>query len=156
MQMRTTKKEENDNKMELNVQDIMERIPHRYPFLMIDKVLEVNNSEIVAVKNVTAGEEFFQGHFPSHPIMPGVLIVEAMGQAAAVLVNHDLSFKDKVVYFTTIEKAHFRKPVCPGDQLILKVKVEKSRENFWKFNGSAYVNEERVADCNFAAAIVDK
>lgn len=149
-------KAEESKSTTLNLQEIMERIPHRYPFLLLDKVLELNASEIVAVKNVTFGEEFFQGHFPSHPIMPGVLIVEAMAQAACVLVSNCSGFADKAVYFTTIEKAHFRKPVVPGDQLILKVRVERSREKFWKFTGEAYVDEVKVADASFAAALVKR
>lgn len=141
----------------LNVNEIMERIPHRFPFLLIDKVIDIEEGKaITTVKNVTMGEEHFQGHFPGHPIMPGVLILEAMAQSAAVLVNYSGDITDKVVYFSTIEKAQFRKPVTPGDQLILKVEVERNRSNFWKFTGTAYVGDERVANCNFAATIVEK
>lgn len=148
--------QEKEMKTLLNVTEIMERIPHRYPFLLVDKVIGVKEGEsITTVKNVTMSEEFFQGHFPNHPIMPGVLILEAMAQSAAILVNYAGDITDKVVYFSTIEKAQFRKPVTPGDQIIMEVEVERNRSNFWKFSGTAYVLDERVANCNFAATVVE-
>lgn len=140
----------------MNIAEIIARIPHRYPFLLVDKVLEVGPDSITALKNVTFNENFFVGHFPEHPIMPGVLILEALAQTAAILVNADHKYKDKVVYFTTIEKAQFRKPVVPGDTLILQVKIEKARGSFWKFEGTALVNNERVANSSFTATQVDK
>ena len=141
----------------LKIDEIMKRIPHRFPFLLVDKVIAVEeNQSITTIKNVTIGEEFFQGHFPQHPIMPGVLILEAMAQSAAVLVNYKGNIADKVVYFTTIEKGQFRRPVMPGDQLKMKIAVERSRGNLWKFTGDAYVDDERVANGSFSAIIVDK
>lgn len=146
--------------MIIAVNEIMELIPHRYPFLLIDKIIEiVPNTSAVAVKNVTINEGFFQGHFPGHPVMPGVLIVEALAQAAAVFMAHENKemAQNKIVYFASIEKANFRKPVVPGDVLYLHVNLIKQRGgNLWKVSGEAQVSGVRVADAIFSAILVNK
>ena len=137
---------------------IMEMIPHRYPFLMIDRVIDVvRDVSAVGIKNVTVNEPHFQGHFPSRPIMPGVLIVEAMAQTAGVLVVHTLGpeSEGKLVYFMTIDDARFRKPVTPGDTLHIHVLKQRSRGNVWKFKGEARVEGALVAEATFSAMIVD-
>jgi 3-hydroxyacyl-[acyl-carrier-protein] dehydratase len=137
---------------------IMEMIPHRYPFLMIDRVIDVvRDASAVGIKNVTVNEPHFQGHFPSRPIMPGVLIVEAMAQTAGVLVVHTLGpeSEGKLVYFMTIDDARFRKPVTPGDTLHIHVVKQRSRGNVWKFKGEARVEGALVAEATFSAMIVD-
>ncbi len=137
---------------------IMEMIPHRYPFLMIDRVVDVvRDVSAVGIKNVTVNEPHFQGHFPSRPIMPGVLIVEAMAQTAGVLVVHTLGpeSEGKLVYFMTIDDARFRKPVTPGDTLHIHVLKQRSRGNVWKFKGEARVEGALVAEATFSAMIVD-
>ena len=142
----------------IDIGRIMEMIPHRYPFLMIDRVIEtIPDSNATAVKNVTIDEPFFQGHFPAHPVMPGVLIIESMAQTAAVLVVHTLGKKaeGKLVYFTSIETARFRKPVTPGDSLRIHVNKERNRGGLWKFNGKAEVDGAIVAEATFSAMILD-
>ena len=137
---------------------IMEMIPHRYPFLMIDRVVDVvRDASAVGIKNVTVNEPHFQGHFPSRPIMPGVLIVEAMAQTAGVLVVHTLGpeSEGKLVYFMTIDDARFRKPVTPGDTLHIHVLKQRSRGNVWKFKGEGRVAGVLVAEATFSAMIVD-
>lgn len=143
---------------EIDVMRIMEMIPHRYPFLMIDRVKDIKTGEsAVGVKNVTATEPHFQGHFPGHPIMPGVLIIEAMAQTAAVLVVHTLgaASEGKLVYFMTVDNARFRKPVVPGDTLEIAVTKIRSRGNVFKFEGVAKVGETVMAEATFAAMIMD-
>lgn len=142
----------------IDINGIMQRIPHRYPFLLIDKVRELVPSEsAVGVKNVTVNEQFFQGHFPGHPIMPGVLIIEAMAQTAAVVVIEGLDGKDEsLVYFMTIDSARFRKPVRPGDTLNIHVVRQQSRGNVWKFKGEARVDGQLMAEATFAAMIVEQ
>jgi 3-hydroxyacyl-[acyl-carrier-protein] dehydratase len=138
--------------------EIMELIPHRYPFLMIDRVEDIRvDVSAVGVKNVTINEPFFQGHFPERPIMPGVLIIEAMAQTAAVLVVETLerAAAGKLVYFMTIDMARFRKPVVPGDTLRILVSKLRNRRNVWKFRGEARVGSKLVADATFSAMIVD-
>lgn len=138
--------------------EIMELIPHRYPMLMIDRVEDIQlDVSAVGIKNVTINEHFFQGHFPKQPIMPGVLIVEAMAQTAAVFVVETLerAAAGKLVYFMTIDEARFRKPVVPGDTLKIHVSKIKSRRNVWKFRGEAQVKGVKVADAIFSAMIVD-
>ena len=143
----------------IEINRIREMIPHRYPMLMVDKVTDiiVDNSA-VGIKNVSINEPHFQGHFPSHPIMPGVMIVESMAQTAAVLVVHTLGpeAEGKLVYFMSIDKARFRKPVNPGVTMLVKVNKIRCRGLVWKFRGEATVNNQIVAEADFAAMVVDK
>ncbi|WP_456115321.1 3-hydroxyacyl-ACP dehydratase FabZ [Skermanella mucosa] len=137
----------------------MEMIPHRYPMLMIDRVTNVvANVSAVGVKNVTINEHFFQGHFPQRPVMPGVLIVEAMAQTAGVLVVHTLGAdaEGKLVYFMSIDDARFRKPVTPGDTVYIHVTKLQHRRNVWKFKGEAKVNGVLCSEATFAAMILDE
>ena len=139
-----------------DIMQVMEMIPHRYPMLMIDRVRDlVPDVSAVGLKNVTINEGFFQGHFPRQPVMPGVLIVEAMAQTAAVLVVQTLdgSVAGKLVYFMSIDSCRFRKPVEPGDQLEIKVKKQRSRGPFWKFTGEVFVAGTLVAEATFSAMI---
>lgn len=143
---------------DIGIERIMEMIPHRYPFLLIDKVIDVRlNESAVGVKNVTINENFFQGHFPQRPVMPGVLIIEAMAQTAAVLVVGTLgkASEGKLVYFMSVDEARFRKPVGPGDRLELHVTKERSRGNVWKFKALAKVDGTLVAEATYAAMILD-
>lgn len=141
----------------LDIDDIKRMIPHRYPFLLIDRVVDViAETSAVGIKNVTSNEPHFQGHFPAKPIMPGVLIIEAMAQTAAVLVVATLGQEaaGQLVYFMTIDQAKFRKPVVPGDQLRLEVNREQRRLGMWKFNGRATVEGQLVAEAIFGAKII--
>ena len=143
----------------LDIKRIMHAIPHRYPMLMIDKVVDVvPGNSAVGIKNVTVNENFFQGHFPDHPVMPGVLIIESMAQTAAVLVVESLGADaaGKVVYFMTIENAKFRRPVVPGDTLRIHVTKNRHRGNVWKFSAVALVEGVSVAEATYAAMIMDK
>ena len=143
----------------VDIARIMHAIPHRYPFLMIDRVVDVvRNRSAVGVKNVSVNESFFAGHFPNHPVMPGVLIIESMAQTAAVLVVETLGpdAAGKVVYFMSIEGAKFRRPVVPGDQLRIHVTKERNRGNVWKFNAIARVDSVSVAEATYAAMIMDR
>ena len=142
-----------------DIAQIMRAIPHRYPFLMVDRVVEVHkNVSAIGIKNVTINENFFQGHFPEHPVMPGVLIIECMAQTAAVLVVETLGpeARGKLVYFMTVENAKFRKPVVPGDQMRVHVVKEKQRGNIWKFTADAKVDGKVVAEATYAAMILDR
>jgi len=141
---------------EIDIATIMAMIPHRYPMLLIDKLIKVDTGKsAVGIKNVTFNEPFFNGHFPGKPIMPGVLIVEAMAQTSAVLVVHTLKdeTKEKLVYFMSIEEAKFRKPVVPGDRLELFVEVQRNRGPVWKFSSQATVDGVLVAEAVFTAMI---
>lgn len=141
---------------EADIGRILQMIPHRYPFLMIDRVVEMHADQgAVGIKNVTLGEPYFQGHFPGAPVMPGVLIVEAMAQTAAVLVVHTLGpeSEGKLVYFMSIDSCRFRRPVYPGDQLRVEVVKERNRGPVWKFEGAAKVNGRLVAEAVFAAMV---
>ena len=149
--------EENTSKT-IDITRIMEMIPHRYPFLMVDKVIDVVPHEgATGVKNVTASEPHFQGHFPEKPIMPGVLIIESMAQTAAVVVVESLGqhAEGKLVYFMSVDSARFRRPVVPGDTLMVHVKKERSRGNVWRLNGEAKVNGQLMAEATFSAMIMD-
>ncbi len=142
----------------IDIAGIMKKIPHRYPMLLIDRVVDVVKAEsCTGIKNVSVNEPFFQGHFPGHPIMPGVLIIEAMAQTAATLVVDSLDgidAKSHIVYFMTIENARFRKPVVPGDQLHIKVKKERQRGHVWKFRGEAFVDGVLCAEAVYTAMLV--
>jgi 3-hydroxyacyl-[acyl-carrier-protein] dehydratase len=142
----------------IDILRIMEMIPHRYPLLMIDRVENVHlGVSAVGIKNVSINESFFAGHFPGRPVMPGVLIVEAMAQTAAVLVVATIgqAAEGKLVYFMTINEARFRKPVGPGDRLELHITRQQNRRNVWKFSGEAWVDGQKVAEAVFSAMIVD-
>ncbi|MAH83680.1 MAG: 3-hydroxyacyl-[acyl-carrier-protein] dehydratase FabZ [Rhodospirillaceae bacterium TMED8] len=140
-----------------DVNAIMKMIPHRYPFLLLDRVKIITPGEnALGIKNVTINEPFFKGHFPDHPIMPGVLVIEAMAQTSAVLVVNTMSKKEnRLVYFMTIDQARFRKPVTPGDTLELTVIKKRSRGNVWKFKGEGHVNGDLIGEATFSAMIVD-
>jgi 3-hydroxyacyl-[acyl-carrier-protein] dehydratase len=144
---------------DLDITRVMEMIPHRYPMLMIERVQNIVLGEgAVGVKNVSINEPFFQGHFPSRPVMPGVLIIESMAQTSAVLVVATLG-KDaegKLVYFMTVDEARFRKPVMPGDVLHIHVTKLQSRRNVWKFKGEAKVNGVLMAEAVYSAMILDE
>ncbi len=145
--------------IEIGLERVLEMIPHRDPFLMIDKVIDaVANERATGIKEVTADEYYFKGHFPSRPVMPGVLIVEAMAQTAAVLVVHTLGreAEGKLVYFMTIDEARFRRPVVPGDRLLIHVTKQRNRRNVWRFEGKAEVAGHLVAEAVFAAMILDE
>jgi 3-hydroxyacyl-[acyl-carrier-protein] dehydratase len=136
--------------MQLDIHEILNHLPHRYPFVLIDRITDLKlNEEITAIKNVTINEPFFTGHFPYHPVMPGVLIVEAMAQAAAVLsfkTMNVLPSEDSVYYFAGIDNVRFKKPVSPGDQLILNVKIDRVLKGIWKYKGQAKVDGQIVAE----------
>ena len=144
--------------LSLDVERIMKMIPHRYPFLMIDRVVDaIAGVSAIGIKNVTINEPFFQGHFPQRPVLPGVLIIEAMAQTAAVLVVHTLgpNAEGKLVYFMTIDSARFRRPVTPGDTLRIHVRKERNRGPVWKFSAEAKVDGTLVAEATYAAMIMD-
>ncbi|HUZ46148.1 MAG TPA: 3-hydroxyacyl-ACP dehydratase FabZ [Terriglobia bacterium] len=140
------------------ITEIMKFLPHRYPFLLVDRILELEpDSRIVGLKNVTINEQFFQGHFPGAPVMPGVLIIESMAQVAGVLIYRDLPEKEKkLIYFTGIENAKFRRPVLPGDQLHVEMRLLSRRNNFGKMQGRATVENKLVAEATVLFAIVEK
>jgi beta-hydroxyacyl-ACP dehydratase FabZ len=144
----------------IGIQEIMEIIPHRYPFLLVDKIIEMEmGKRIVGIKNVTMNEPYFQGHFPGHPIMPGVLILEAMAQAGGVLALKSVppeQVKNKVIYFMSIDNAKFRKPVLPGDQLRFELDVIRQRSNIMSLKAQAFVDNVVVAEAEMKAMIVDK
>jgi beta-hydroxyacyl-ACP dehydratase FabZ len=140
--------------MTKDILEIMSILPHRYPFLLLDRILELTAEEVTGLKNVTINEPFFQGHFPSHPIMPGVLIVEALAQAGGVLAFSLLPAQQNgAVYFMGMDAVRFRKPVRPGDQLILKVKLVKQRGAIFKMSGEAFVEGQLVAEAQLMATV---
>ena len=142
----------------MDAQKILELLPHRYPFLLVDRVLEVQGTQkIVGLKNVTFNEPFFQGHFPGHPVMPGVLIVEAMAQTGGLLLMDQNPDRDKkVVYFMGIDGVKFRKPVLPGDQLRMEVEMLQFRGKIAKMKGTAYVDGKVACEAEMLAGVVDK
>ncbi len=145
----------------LDINEISKILPHKYPFLLIDRVESITNGEsIEGYKNISISDQVFQGHFPGHPIYPGVLIIEGMAQAGGVLAfkssaNED-EFENKVVYFMSIDKAKFRSPVFPGDKLVYKLNVVKHKGNIWVLDGKAYVEDKLVCEAELKAMIVDK
>jgi len=142
----------------LDIARIMESIPHRFPFLLVDRVVDlIPGTSATGIKNVSINEHVFQGHFPGHPIFPGVMIIESMAQTAGVLVVETLgeSARGKLVYFMSVEGAKFRKPVVPGDQMRVHVTKERQRGNVWKFSAQAKVDGVVVAEATYAAMILD-
>ena len=143
-------------KSRLEVDELMHLLPHRYPFLLVDRLIDIKPGEgAVGVKNVSYGEPYFQGHFPQQPVMPGVLIVEAMAQAAAAFTSYteELDVENNIVLFMGVEKARFRKPVFPGDQLHIAVSTVQRRPPVWKFAGEATVDGKRVAEAQYSAML---
>ena len=142
----------------MDVREVMQMLPHRYPFLLIDRVTEIDGfKRAVAIKNVSINEPHFQGHFPRRPVMPGVLIIEAMAQSAAVLVVETLGkeFEGKLVYFMSVDRARFRKPVTPGDVMYVHVRKVRQRGPVWKFSAEARVDGTVVAEATYSAMILD-
>jgi len=140
----------------IDITEIQKILPHRYPFLLVDKILELEPSvKATGLKNVTINEPFFQGHFPGHPIMPGVLLIEAMAQVAGVLALKSTGVKDQVIYFMGIDKARFRRPVVPGDTLIINVTVAKIRGPILSCKGIITVGDDVAAEASFLATIKD-
>lgn len=142
----------------IDIMRIMELIPHRFPFLMIDRIVDLVPFEsATGIKNVSINEPFFQGHFPSQAVMPGVLVIESMAQTAGVVVIHSMGkeAEGKLVYFMLIDSARFRRPIVPGDQIQVKVKKLRRRGNVWKFRGEAIVDGKLVAEAVFSAMIMD-
>jgi beta-hydroxyacyl-ACP dehydratase FabZ len=146
-----------ENKPVYGIVEIMKLLPHRYPFLLVDRITELEpGKRIVGLKNVTINEQFFQGHFPGMPVMPGVLIIESMAQVGGVLVYREMPEKNnKLIYFTGIENARFRRPVVPGDQLRIEIEVLNRRSNFGKLRGRATVEGKLAAEAVVTFAIVD-
>ncbi len=143
----------------IEIREIMKILPHAYPFLLVDRILEIDpGKRIVGIKNVTYNEPFFPGHFPDRPIMPGVLIVEAMAQTAGVLAFKTVSQEDqkKPVYFLGIDNVRFRKPVTPGDQLRLELEITRHRQSIWGFKGRASVDGKVVAEADLLAMLGDE
>ena len=139
-----------------SITEIMKILPHRYPFLLVDRIIEIEpNKRIVGLKNVTINEPYFQGHFPGAPVMPGVLVIESMAQVAAVLIYRDERAGEKLIYFAGIENAKFRRPVVPGDQLRLEMEVLSRRSNFGKMSGRATVEGKLVAEAVVTCVIAD-
>ena len=140
------------NKISMDIHEILDHLPHRYPFILVDRVISMElGKEITAIKNVTINEPYFPGHFSYHPVMPGVLIVEALAQAAALLSFKTMDTKpteDSVYYFAGIDNARFKKPVNPGDQIVLHVKIDRVLKGIWKYSGTATVDNEIVAEAN--------
>ena len=145
-------------KKSLDIMRIMELLPHRYPFLLIDKMIECNGEESgISLKNVTMNEPFFQGHFPSRPVMPGVLLIEAMAQTAGALVlESNVEHAGKLVFFMSIDKAKFRKPVGPGDTVHFHVKLQQKRPPVWKYWAEAFVDGKKVAEAEIGAMLIDE
>lgn len=138
--------------------EILRRIPHRYPFLLVDRCERyVANVSVVGIKNVTANEHYFQGHFPDFPVMPGVLIIEALAQTGAILMSKSLDVdpRGKVIYFTSVDDCRFRSRVVPGDTLELRVKVLQHRRNLFRFEGEAWVGERLCTACQFSAMLAE-
>lgn len=145
------------NTVNIDINQILKLLPHRFPFLLVDRVLELEpRQSIKALKNVTMNEPHFMGHFPEYPVMPGVLILEALAQAAALLTFSEEKVDDSIYYFAGIDGARFKKPVLPGDQLILNAKVERCMRGIWKFKAFATVNEELVCEAELLCTVRKK
>ncbi len=146
-----------ENQPAIDISEILRYLPHRYPFLLIDRVTEIDlDARIVAIKNVTINEPFFQGHFPHVPVMPGVLVLEAMAQAAGILSFASMgrySDANSVYYFAGIDEARFKRPVSPGDQLVLDVRITRKSRLVWKFHGEATVDGQKVAEADLMCAL---
>ena len=145
----------------MDIKEIQRILPHRYPFLLVDRIIEIDlGKRIVGIKNVSVNEPFFQGHFPGYPVMPGVLIIEAMAQVGGVLafksVEEKMDISRKLVYFAGIDKAKFRKPVFPGDQIRFELKVIHVKEPYWKLKGLALVDGKKVCEAELMALVGDK
>ncbi|MBM4137557.1 MAG: 3-hydroxyacyl-ACP dehydratase FabZ [Nitrospira sp.] len=141
----------------IDIKEIQRLLPHRYPFLLVDRIIEIEPGvKAVGIKNVTINEGFFQGHFPGFPIMPGVLTIEAMAQVAGILAFCSGATVGQPVYFVSIEKAKFRRPIVPGDQIRLEVKIIQQRGNIWRFSGNAIVGEKVASEAEFTAMITEK
>lgn len=142
----------------IEVEEILRYVPHRYPFLLVDRIVEYEeNKRTVGIKNVTINEPFFQGHFPGVPVMPGVLIIESMAQVGGVLLFKTLPDREsKLVFFMGIENARFRKPVRPGDQLVIEMLIVRARSRVWKLNGKAYVDGNLVAEADIMFSLVER
>lgn len=141
---------------QIDIAGIIARIPHRYPFLLIDRVLAYEpDKQVTAIKNVTINEQFFQGHFPTRAVMPGVLIVEALAQSSAILASVSLGqlAEGSLYFFTGIDKVRFRQPVVPGDQLRLEVSISRRIKTMWRFHGEAFVDDKRVAQAELMCAV---
>jgi beta-hydroxyacyl-ACP dehydratase FabZ len=140
--------------MAMDIEEIQKILPHRYPFLMVDRILELTSDEVVGLKNVSINEPFFQGHFPGNPVMPGVLIIEALAQAGGILA-YSLApqHTSDAVYLMGVDKVRFRKPVRPGDQLILKIKIFKQKGSIFKMKGEAFVGDQLVAEGEVLATV---
>ena len=146
-------------KKTVDIQGIVKSIPHRYPILLVDKIIDMQEGQsAIGIKNVTFNEPHFMGHFPEKPIMPGVLIIEAMAQTAGIMIANSSDFnpEDKLVYFMSIDNAKFRKPVVPGDVLELHVKTIQNRGTVWRMSGNAIVEGQKVAEAEFSAMMIDK
>ena len=142
----------------LDINQIMKILPHRHPFLLVDRILEIETGKrIVGLKNVTVNEPFFPGHFPGHPVMPGVLIIEAMAQVAGILAyQSDESLRDKVTYFVGIDNAKFRKPVVPGDQIRFEIEATGCKRGIWIFSAKAFVDGKLVTEAELKATFAER
>jgi beta-hydroxyacyl-ACP dehydratase FabZ len=142
----------------IDIREIQSILPHRYPFLLVDRIMEMEvGKRIVGYKNVTVNEAFFQGHFPEDPVMPGVLIIEAMAQVGGVLAfKSSPEIKRKIVYFVGIDKAKFRRPVLPGDRLMMEMEVLRIRQPYWKMKGMAFVEKNLVCEAELTAMVAER